>query len=92
MSNGFGGMMSFEMKGGEPGGRKLVERLRLVKHAVSLGGVESLICHSASTTHAMVDSAVRRAGGVTDGLVRFSVGLEHVDDLREDLEQALAMC
>jgi methionine-gamma-lyase len=89
MSRGYGGMMSFEVKSGEAGGRKLVEHLRLIKHAVSLGGVESLICHSASTTHAMVDPMVRRAGGVTDGLVRFSVGLEHVDDLQHDLEQAL---
>jgi methionine-gamma-lyase len=89
MKNGFGGMISFEVKGGEAGGRVFVERLKLIKHAVSLGGVESLICHSASTTHAMVNPATRRAGGVTDGLVRFSVGLEHVDDLQEDLEQAL---
>jgi len=89
MSKGYGGMMSFEVKGGEAGGRCLVEHLKLIKHAVSLGGVESLICHSASTTHAMVDPAVRRAGGVTDGLVRFSVGLEYFGDIRDDLEQAL---
>lgn len=89
MTNGFGGMMSFEVKGGEAGGRRFVEGLKLIKHAVSLGGVESLICHSASTTHAMVKPEVRRLGGVTDGLVRFSVGLEAVEDIRDDLDRAL---
>jgi cystathionine gamma-synthase len=67
-----------------------IRRLRLFTQAESLGGIESLVCHPASMTHASVPKAVREAVGVTDGLVRFSVGIEHVEDLWADLEQALA--
>lgn len=66
-----------------------IRRLRLFTQAESLGGIESLVCHPASMTHASVPKAVREAVGVTDGLVRFSVGIEHVEDLWADLEQAL---
>lgn len=67
-----------------------IRRLRLFTQAESLGGIEALVCHPASMTHASVPKAVREAVGVTDGLVRFSVGIEHVEDLWADLEQALA--
>ena len=67
-----------------------IRRLRLFTQAESLGGIESLVCHPASMTHASVPKAVREAVGATDGLVRFSVGIEHVEDLWADLEQALA--
>ena len=67
-----------------------IRRLRLFTQAESLGGIESLVCHPASMTHASVPKEVREAVGVTDGLVRFSVGIEHVEDLWADLEQALA--
>ena len=67
-----------------------IRRLRLFTQAESLGGIESLVCHPASMTHASVPKAVREAVGVTDGLVRFSVGIEHVEDLWADLKQALA--
>lgn len=67
-----------------------IRRLRLFTQAESLGGIESLVCHPASMTHASVPKAVREAVGITDGLVRFSVGIEHVEDLWADLEQALA--
>jgi len=70
----------------------MCERLKVITLAVSLGGTESLIEHPASMTHAMVPREVRLAGGLDDGLVRLSVGLEDVDDLLEDLLQALDGC
>ncbi|MDJ0839596.1 MAG: PLP-dependent aspartate aminotransferase family protein [Acidobacteriota bacterium] len=69
--------------------RKFLQRLQLFAFAESLGGVESLVCHPASMTHASVPKEVRERVGVTDGLVRFSVGIEHVDDLIEDIENAM---
>jgi cystathionine beta-lyase/cystathionine gamma-synthase len=89
MKGGFGGMLSFEVKGGEEAGKKLVEAVKVINLAVSLGGVESLINHAASTTHIMVPRDIRLEGGITDGLIRFSVGIEDKEDLRKDLEQAL---
>jgi methionine-gamma-lyase len=86
---GFGSMISFEMKGGLEAGRRLMDRVRLAMLAVSLGGVETLIEHPASMTHAGVSRAEREAAGITDGLVRYSVGIEDVADLIEDLRQAL---
>jgi len=86
---GFGGMISFEVKGGTKAGKKVAESVKLITLAVSLGGVESLICHAASTTHAMVPPEVRQRGGIGDGLIRFSVGIEDKNDLLRDLEQAL---
>jgi methionine-gamma-lyase len=87
---GFGGMMSFEVKGGEQAGRTLIESVKVITLAVSLGGVESLIQHPASCTHAMVPREKRLKAGITDGMIRFSIGLEDSKDLIKDLEQALA--
>ena len=66
-----------------------IRRLRLFTQAESLGGIESLVCHPATMTHASIPKDIREAAGVTDGLVRFSVGIEHVEDLWADIEQAL---
>ncbi len=68
-----------------------IRRLRLFTQAESLGGIESLVCHPATMTHASIPRDVREAAGVTDGLVRFSVGIEHVEDLWSDIEQALKL-
>ena len=68
---------------------QFMKKLRLFTQAESLGGVESLVAHPASMTHASIPKAEREAAGVTDGLIRFSVGIEHVEDLWEDLERAL---
>ena len=87
---GFGGMLSFEVAGGVATGRAALESLSVITHAVSLGGVETLAVHPASTTHAPLTAEERRRGGVGDGLIRMSVGLEAPGDLIEDLEQALA--
>ncbi len=86
---GFGGMVSFELRGGVEAGRRLVEAVEVVKLAVSLGGVESLISHAASTTHTMIPRETRLAAGIADGLIRLSVGVESEADLIADLEQAL---
>lgn len=86
---GFGSMISFELKGGLEAGRRLMNHVKLATLAVSLGGVETLIEHPASMTHAAMAKADREAAGFTDGLVRYSVGIEDADDLIADLEQAL---
>jgi methionine-gamma-lyase len=84
-----GSTFSFHLRGGEAEAFRMLDRLKLLKLAVSLGGSETLICHSASTTHYAVAVADRLAGGITEGTMRLSVGLEHVDDLIADLAQAL---
>jgi cystathionine gamma-lyase len=86
----FGGMISVRVKGGREGALRFMTRTKLFSLAESLGGVESLVCHPATMTHASIPVEVRTARGVDDGLVRLSVGIEDVEDLREDLRQALA--
>ena len=84
-----GSTFSFHLQGGEAESFRMLDNLKLLKLAVSLGGSETLICHSATTTHYAVPREARFAGGITDGTMRLSVGLEHVDDLIADLAQAL---
>jgi methionine-gamma-lyase len=86
---GFGSMISFELEGGLEAGRRLMDNVHVATLAVSLGGVETLIEHPASMTHASLSQDARRAAGFSDGLVRYSVGLENVEDLIADLRQAL---
>ncbi len=86
----FGGMVSFRTEGDVEATRRFFSRLRVFACAESLGGVESLACHPATMTHASVPPEMRRARGVTDNLVRLSVGLESVEDLLADLRQALS--
>ncbi len=86
---GFGGMVSFEIEGGEAAVRAFVENLTYFSLAESLGGVESLVCHPASMTHAPVSEERKAAAGVTPTLIRLSVGLESAEDLVEDLLNAL---
>jgi cystathionine gamma-lyase len=88
--NGFGGMISVWLKGGLPAAREFMERCELFACAESLGGVESLVNHPAIMTHASVPPERRAALGVTDNLVRLSVGVEDVADLRAELERALS--
>ena len=86
--NGFGGMLSFDV-GSLDAARRVLNRVRLMALAESLGGVETLIGHPASMTHASVPPGRRAAIGLTDSLVRISVGIEDADDLIADLKQAL---
>ncbi len=88
----FGGMITLELKGGRTAGEHLVDRLERCALAVSLGDVRTLICHPASTTHSHVPAEIRQQIGITDGLVRISVGLEDIEDILADLEQALETC
>src|SRR5947209_206821 len=86
----FGGMISISVKGGKDAALKLLTRTKLFSLAESLGGVESLIGHPATMTHASIPVEIRHARGIDDGLVRLSVGIEDADDLQADLQQALA--
>ena len=88
--DGYGSMISFELKGGIEAGRILMNKVEMAILAVSLGGVETLIQHPASMTHSKVSAEGKEKAGITDGLVRYSVGIEDVVDLIADLEQALA--
>ena len=87
--NSFGGMISFELKGGFDAGKNLMNSLQLCSLAESLGAVETMITHPASMTHADVPEEIRVARGLTNGLVRISVGIEDVSDIIADLDQAL---
>lgn len=86
---GCGGMVCFEVKGGVEAGARLMNNIELCTLTVSLGDTKTLICHSASTTHRSVPAEARRAAGITDGLVRLSVGLEDPEDIVADLDEAL---
>jgi cystathionine gamma-lyase len=88
--NGYGGIISIELDTDLAGARRFLERCEVFTLAESLGGVESLIEHPALMTHASIPSALRAALGISDTLIRLSVGIEHIDDQREDLRQALA--
>lgn len=87
--HGFGSMISFELKGGLEAGKVLMNNVQVAILAVSLGGVETLIQHPASMTHSKVSHDAKLKAGITDGLVRYSVGIEDVEDLLEDLKQGL---
>jgi len=86
---GFGGMVTFKIKGGRTQANAFVKALRIFSFAESLGGVESLVCHPATMTHASMTVADRANRGITEGTLRLSAGIEDVDDLKADLDQAL---
>ena len=84
--DGFGAMLSFELSGDAS---RFVRGLRLIKPAVSLGGIETTICSPAETSHARISAAERERVGISDSLLRLSVGIEHIDDLIGDIDAAL---
>ena len=90
LQNGFGGMVVFGIKGGLDAGRKFVDSLKLFSHLANVGDAKSLVIHPASTTHSQLTEEQQRAGGLTPDLVRLSIGLENIDDIKEDLDQAFA--
>jgi cystathionine beta-lyase/cystathionine gamma-synthase len=90
MHNGYGGLVSFEVDGGIPMAHKIIDALEAAAIAISLGSTDSLIQNPASMTHRSLPKADREAGGISDGLIRYSVGIENIEDLLSDLEQALA--
>ena len=85
----YGGMLSFEVGNGEPDPSAFLRRLRMIKPALSLGGIETTICCPAVTSHAKISADERQRIGITDSLMRLSVGIEHPDDIMADLDQAL---
>jgi O-acetylhomoserine (thiol)-lyase len=86
----YGGLVGFGIKGGAEAGRKLIEAVKLHSHLANIGDAKSLVIHPATTTHQQLSSEEQLATGVTPDFVRLSVGLEHIDDIVADLEQALA--
>jgi len=89
LPKGAGAMMSFGIKGGRPAGRKLIERLRIFSHLANVGDAKSLVIHPASTTHQQMSADDLKFAGIGEELVRLSIGLEDLDDLKGDLDQAL---
>ena len=87
---GSGAVLSFELKGGVEAGKKFVESLKLFSHVANIGDVRSLVIHPATTTHSQLSAEEQLAAGVTPGLVRLSLGLENIDDLKADLEIGFA--
>ena len=87
---GYGGMISFELNGGYKAGEIMMNSVKFCQLAVSLGGVETLVQHPASMTHLTMGEEARKTAGITEGLIRLSVGIENVQDIIDDLEQALA--
>jgi len=87
---GFGGILAFGVKGGLEAGKQVINKVQLFSRLANVGDAKSLIIHPASTTHQQLSTAERELTGVTDDLIRLSVGIEHINDLKADLEQALA--
>ena len=90
LSGGYGGLVGFELAGGREAGRRFIDALKLFYHVANIGDARSLAIHPASTTHSQLSAEEQAATGVSDGYVRLSVGLEHIDDILADLTQALA--
>ena len=89
MSGGYGALMGFELEGGVEAGKKFIDNLQLLYHVANIGDARSLAIHPASTTHSQLSAEDQLASGVTPGYVRLSIGIEHVDDIIADIEQAL---
>ena len=89
LKDGFGSIFTFGVKGGIEAGKKMIEEVELISHLANVGDAKTLILHPASTSHSQLSDNERLAAGVTPDLVRLSIGIEHVDDIIEDLDQAL---
>jgi O-acetylhomoserine (thiol)-lyase len=90
LKGGFGGLVGFELKGGREAGRRFIDALGMFYHVANIGDARSLAIHPASTTHSQLSPEEQLATGVSEGYVRLSVGIEHIDDIIADLDQALA--
>jgi O-acetylhomoserine (thiol)-lyase len=90
LTRGFGGMVVFGIRGGKDAGRKFIDNLKLFSHLANVGDAKSLAIHSATTTHSQLTDEQQLAGGILPELVRLSIGLEHIDDIIADLDQALS--
>jgi O-acetylhomoserine (thiol)-lyase len=90
LNKGFGGMVVFGIKGGLQAGQQFVDSLKLFSHLANVGDAKSLVLHPSSTSHSQLSEQQQRAGGLTPDLIRLSIGIEHIDDIKQDLEQAFA--
>jgi len=90
LTRGYGGVLQFGIKGGVDNGRKFIDSIQLISHLANVGDAKTLAIHPASTTHEQLSEAERKASGVLDNLIRISVGLEHLEDIKADFEQAFA--
>jgi O-acetylhomoserine (thiol)-lyase len=90
MKGGYGGLVGFELEGGVEAGRKFIDGLKLLYHVANIGDSRSLAIHPASTTHSQLSASEQEATGVSAGYVRLSIGIEHIDDIIADLDQAIA--
>ncbi len=90
LKGGLGGLVGFELTGGREAGRRFIDALKLFYHVANIGDARSLAIHPATTTHSQLSADEQRATGVSDGYVRLSIGIEHIDDILADLEQALS--
>ena len=90
LQNGFGGVLQFGIKGGAENGKKFINSLQLVSHLANVGDAKTLAIHPASTTHEQLSEAEQKQSGVLPNLIRISVGLEHIEDIKNDFEQAFA--
>ena len=90
LTRGNGGLMGFEVKGGRDAGEKFINSLEMVYHVANIGDSRSLAIHPGSTIHSQLNEEELLAAGITPGYVRLSIGLEHVDDIIADFEQALS--
>ena len=88
LQHGFGGVLAFGIKGGIEAGRRFIDSVKLASHVANVGDAKTLVIHPATTTHQQLAEAEQRSSGVTPDLIRVSVGLEHIDDIKEDFEQA----
>ena len=86
-----GSMVVFGIKGGAAAGAKFIDSLKLFNHLANVGDAKSLAIHPATTTHCQLNEEQQRAGGITPELIRLSIGIEHIDDILADLDQALAL-
>jgi O-acetylhomoserine (thiol)-lyase len=91
LKNGFGGVLTFGVKGGYETAKTVIDSLQLASHLANVGDAKTLVIHPSSTTHQQLTEAEQRSAGVTPDLIRVSVGIEHIDDIREDFAQALAV-
>jgi O-acetylhomoserine (thiol)-lyase len=90
MKGGYGGLVGFELEGGVEAGRKFIDSLKLLYHVANIGDSRSLAIHPASTTHSQLSASEQEATGVSAGYIRLSIGIEHIDDIIADLDQAIA--
>jgi len=89
LKNGFGGMVAFAIKGGLEAGKKFMDSLELISHLANVGDAKSLAIHPASTTHSQLSPEQLQAGGIDEGMIRLSIGIEHIDDITADIKQAI---